>query len=216
MEKLKFRIIEDASGIDLFLDKIQSFTNVRLPKNYVNNAKIVGAFLHENLVGGYMLITKPQFRSLLFVPDSIKNSHPFFKNDAYEMLEVNGVWLGPAIKTPKMQFRFWMKLLIDVFLAKKKYLLLMSNLKNKNIEYLHSLSSPKILYEGSPNLIAGDNSHEQIRVGYTTRMRSIMNFPKYWLELKDRERRAAAFISQRKIARTIAIDINFGDINIAQ
>lgn len=216
MEKMKFKKIEDETEIDRFIDKIQNFTNVRLPKSYVDGSKIVGAFLHGTLVGGYIIVTKPQFRSLSFVPDSIKNSNPFFKIDTYEMMEVNGVWIGPAIKTPKMQFHFWMKLLIDIFLAKKKYLLLMSNLKNKNIEYIHNLSNPVILYEGSPNLMAGENSHESIRVGYTTRMKSIMNFPKYWMEMKDRERRAEAFTCQRKLGRQIDFKVEFPDAEIAQ
>ena len=152
-----------------------------------------------------MLVSKPQFRSLLFVPDSIKSSSKFFKNDTYEMLEVNGVWLSPAIKTPKMQYKFWMKLLLDIFLTKKKYLLLMSNLKNKNIGYLHSLANPEILYEGSPNLMAGEKSHEMIRVGYTTRWRAVLNLPKYWLELKSRERRARNFAKQRQFSRSLGI-----------
>ena len=213
MEKLKFNIIDIDRDIDRFIDKIENFTNVRLPKIYAKNSKIVGAFLQGNLVGGYMLVTKPQFRSLLFVPDEIKRSHSFFKIDTYEMLEVNGVWLGPSIKTPKMQFQFWMKLLVDVFLQKKKYLLLMSSLKNKNIEYLHSLASPEILYEGHPNLIFGDVSHELIRVGYTTRFKAIMNIPKYWMELLDRERRAKAFTRQRKLARPHPFSM---DSNVAQ
>lgn len=216
MEKLEFRILVNESEIDLFTDKIENFTNVRLPKTYVNSSKIVGAFLHEKLVGGYMLVTQPQFRSLLFVPDQIKNSHPFFKNDTYEMLEVNGVWMSPAIRTPKLQFRFWMKLLFDVFMEKKKYLLLMSNLKNKNIEYLHSLSKPEILYEGTPNLLAGDNSHEMIRVGYTTRTKSILNIPKYWMELRDRERRAKEFSNQRKYTRSLSLEVNLSNPNTAQ
>jgi len=205
MEKMTFKTLTTDQEIDLFLDKIENYTSVRLSKVYANNSKIVGAFLHNKIVGGYMLVSKPQFRSLLFVPDSIKISNKFFKNDIYEMLEVNGVWLSTALKTPKMQYTFWMKLLLDIFLAKKKYLLLMSNLKNKNIGYLHSLSNPEILYEGSPSLMAGEKSHEMIRVGYTTRWRAVFNIPKYWLELKNRERRAKNFAKQRQFGNSLGI-----------
>jgi len=81
----------------------------------------------------------------------------------------------------------------------------MSNLKNKNIGYLHSLANPEILYEGSPNLMAGEKSHEMIRVGYTTRWRAVLNLPKYWLELKSRERRARNFAKQRQFSRSLGI-----------
>jgi len=205
MEKMTFKTLVTDQEIDLFIDKIENYTSVRLTKVYANNSRIVGAFLHDKIVGGYMLVSKPQFRSLLFVPDSIKSDSEFFKNDTYEMLEVNGVWLSPAIKTPKMQYKFWMKLLLDIFLTKKKYLLLMSNLKNKNIGYLHSLANPEILYEGSPSLMAGEKSHEMIRVGYTTRWRAVLNLPKYWLELKSRERRARNFAKQRQFSRSLGI-----------
>lgn len=216
MENIKFIEIENEREIELFIDKIEYFTHVRLPKSYVNNSKIVGAFLQDKMVGGYMLVTKPQFRSLMFVPDHVKSSHPFFQNDTYEMLEVNGVWMGPAIKSPKLQFRFWMKLLFDVLMAKKKYLLLMSNLKNRNIEYLHSLSNPEILYQGSPSLMVGDISHEMIRVGYTTRMNALLNIPRYWRELKNRELRAKNFDLQRKYTRALDLNIEFSVTNTAQ
>ena len=205
MDKMIFKTLEYEQEIELFLDKIENFTSVRLSKSYANSSTIVGVFLHNKLAGGYMLVTKPQFRSLLFVPDSIKANNKFFNNDIYEMLEVNGVWLSPAIKTPKMQYKFWMKLVLDIFFSKKKYLLLMSNLKNKNIEYLHSLSNPEILYEGSPNLMAGEKSHDLIRVGYTTRWKAVLNIPKYWLELKNRERRAKTFEKQRQFNRSLSV-----------
>lgn len=205
MEALKFKTLESTQEIDQYLDKIEFYTSVRLPEAYANASKIVGVFLQDKLVAGYMLVTKPSFRSLMFVPDSIKNSHEFFANDAYEMMEVNGVWIGPSVKTPKMQYRIWMKLLADIFMAKKKYLLLMSDARNKNIEYLHSLADPEMLYEGTPNLMAGDNSHSVIRVGYTTRWKALLNIPKYWMELKRREQRAKAFSKQRAFGGTLGM-----------
>lgn len=207
MEALKFKTLDSKQEIEMYIDKIEIQTGVKLPTEYAYSSKIVGAFLRDKMVAGYMLVTKPSFRSLLFVPDAIKKSHEFFKNDLYEMMEVNGVWIGPSVKTPKMQYQFWMKLLAEVFFAKKKYLLLMSNARNKNIEYLHSLADPEILYEGSPNLMVGDKSHLSIRVGYTTRWKAVMNIPKYWLELKKREQRAKAFDQQRHLGRTLGLNL---------
>ncbi|PCH58946.1 MAG: hypothetical protein COC19_08040 [SAR86 cluster bacterium] len=204
--KLSFKTITSEEETSQFLDKIEDQTDVKLPTEYANNSKIVGVFLQNELVGGYMLVTKPYFRSLLFVPDKIKIQHPFFKNDEYEMMEVNGLWLGAAIKTPKLQYRFWMHLVKDIFLAKKKYLLLMSDSKNKNIEYIHNLTKPEIFYQGAPDLMAGDKSHSSIRVGFTTRWSLVLNAPKYFLELKSRQSRVKKGAKQRAFNRAIKQD----------
>lgn len=193
MENLTFKTITSDSETKLFLDKVENYTNVRLPPNYTSNSRIVGAFLHDKLVAGYMIVTKPNFRSLLFVPDSTKKTHSFFSNDKYEMMEVNGLWIGPAIKTPNMQFKIWTKLAKDIFFSKKKYVLLMSNSRNKSIEHLHSLTNPEILYKGAPKLMNGHKTYSSIQVSFTTRWNIVFNFPKYLLELQRRKHRAEQF-----------------------
>lgn len=150
-----------------------------------------------------MLVTKPGFRSLLFVPDAIKKQHNFFSNDEYEMMEVNGLWIGPAIKTAQQQFMVWKNLMGDVFFSKKKYILLMSDSRNKNIEYIHGLTNPNRLYEGAPLLMAGEQSHKRIRVSYTTRWRVLLNIPRYWFEYRRREQRVKVKLDQRNFLRDL-------------
>lgn len=203
MEKLTFRNITSGSEMSLFLDKVENYTDVRLPTNYASSSKIVGAFLHDKMVAGYMIVTKPNFRSLLFVPDSVKKTRSFFSIDHYEMMEVNGLWIGPAIKTPQLQFKIWMQLAKDVFFSKKKYVLLMSSSKNKNIKRLHSLTNPKVLYKGAPNILVGDKTHSTIQVSYTTRWSIVFNFPKYLLELRRREHRAEQFRTNHTYVREL-------------
>lgn len=201
MEKLVIKTINTENETETFLDKVQSYSGVRLPENYVKNSEIVGFFLHERMVAGYMLVTKPGFRSLLFVPDSVKGSHEFFNNDDYDMMEVNGLWISPAVKSPKLQYQIWTKMIKDIFMSRKKYLLLMSDARNKTIESLHNLTNPEVLYEGAPDLMAGDKSHSTIRVGFTTRWRLLSNAPKYWWELKKRQQRAAQTARQRSFGK---------------
>ena len=198
MEKMIFKTLKSEDEIKLFLDKVENYTGVRLPQNYAQNSKIVGVFLHDKLAAGYMLITRPGFRSLMFVPDNIKNSHKFFTNDQYEMMEVNGLWIGNAIKKPQMQFRIWLNLAKDIIISRKKYLLLMSNSNSKNIEYLHSLTNPVMLYEGTPNLMPGEKSYSRIRVSFTTRWKCFASIPKYWVVVsKNRQRRIRIATRQR-------------------
>lgn len=202
MEKIVFRTIKSEEETEQFINKVENYSGVRLPLTYVKRSKVVGAFLHGKLAAGYMIVTKAPFRSLSFVPDSIKKSNEFFDKDQFNMMEVNGLWIGPSIKKPRLQFRVWLNLAKDIIFSRKNYLLLMSNSKNRNIEYLHSLTNPKTLYEGSPNLMAGDKSHSRIRVAFTTRWNCFLCIPKYWMVVsKNRQRRAKIAEKQRNLAR---------------
>jgi hypothetical protein len=193
MEKLTFREIETRIETELFIEKFQVSAGVRLPLNYVENSQIIGVFLHEKLVAGYLIVTEPGYRSLMFVPDAVKKSNEFFQNNQNDMLEVNGLWIGPALKSPLQQFRVWAHLAMKVITSRKEYVLLMSNSKNKNIQFLHGLLDSKPIYEGTPNLMVGDESHETIRVGFTTPWTIILNAPRYLKEVWQRQQRAHIF-----------------------
>lgn len=203
MEKITFKTIESVSDTALYLDKVENYTGVRLPLLYANNSKIVGVFLHDKLVAGYMLVTNPNFRSLRFVPDSIKQKESFFLKDQYEMMEVNGLWIGPTLKKPSLQMKVWINMVKDIFLCRKKYVLLMRDIRNKNMERFMSMANPTHLYEGSPLLMAGENTHNEIQVSYATRWNIVLNAHKYWLELRNRQRRAEQFEKQRDYARAL-------------
>jgi hypothetical protein len=204
MEKLTFREIETRIETELFIEKFQVSAGVRLPLDYVENSQIIGAFLHEKMVADYMIVTSPEYRSLIFVPDKVKNSNEFFKNSQNDMLEVNGLWISPAIKTPKQQFKVWFHMARNFITSRKKYVLLMSNSKNKNIKSLHGLINSVPLYEGSPNLMIGDESHQTIKVGYTTPWDCFACIPKYWIAVvQNRQRRLRLKMAsrQRHLAR---------------
>ncbi len=198
MEKLDFKTISETRELDLFLDKIEHHTGVRLPMDYVNRSKVVGVFLHDRIVAGYMLVTAPAFRSLLFVPDKVKAEDPLFANDEFEMMEVNGLWISPSLKTPNLQVRVWAHLIKDIFFARKKYVLVMRNSKNRVMEKLTNMANPTIIYKGRPQLLGGENTHESIEVGFTTRWSIVLNSHRYIKELWRRQRKAAKFAVQRK------------------
>ena len=203
MEKIIFKTITSKEEISVVLDKIESYSGVRLPMTYALDSKIVGVFLHDQLVAGYMIVTKSDFRSLLFVPDQIKKTNQFFENEKYEMMEVNGLWISPALKKPSLQVRVWMHLIIDIFVSRKKYVLLLRNTRNKAMERFFSMANPTELYVGAPLLMVGENTHDEIQVSYTTRWSIVLNIHKYYLELRDRQHRADRFSKQRDYARTL-------------
>lgn len=203
MEAIKFKTLTTEIEIESYLNKFESFVGVKLPYDYSMRSKMVGAYKGDAMVGGYMLVTKPQFRSLMFVPAHVKDSHAFFQNDQFEMMEVNGVWISASVKSAAQQFRIWTYMLWDIFSARKKYILLMADLRNSNIRNIHNMTNPETLYEGAPMLMAGAASHDRIRVSVTTRWQMLLNVPKYYLAYRARARRSSERAKLREFDRDV-------------
>lgn len=151
----------------------------------------------------YLLVTEPEFRSISFIPDEIKKTNPFFNEDQYNMVEINGLWISPSLKTPMLQVSVWGHLIKDIFLCKKKHVLLMRNSKTKSMERFLNMVNPEILYEGEPNQMSGQKTHQMIEVSHSTRWSIILNTPKYIQEFYQRKRRSALHEKQQlvKISR---------------
>lgn len=190
MEKITFRTLTTDREIDVYLEKFGHHVKVRLPYDYINRARVVGAFRGNEMVAGYMLVTKPVFRSLMFVPDEVRQQHEFFGNDEYEMMEVNALWIGAGVRSARDQFGIWMHMLRDVFSCRKKYILLMADTRNTNICQIHQLMGKQEIYQGEPLRRAGAQTHSTITVGYTTRWQLLRNLPAYLAVYRDRMRRA--------------------------
>ncbi|OFE11051.1 hypothetical protein PHACT_14375 [Pseudohongiella acticola] len=204
MEAIKFKTLTNDHDIDMFLSRFESYVGVKLPYDYAQRSTFVAGFKGSEMVGGYMLVTKPEFRSLMFVPDAVREEHEFFRNDSYDMMEINGVWMSASLKTASEQFGIWLRLILDAFKCRKQYVLLMANQRNLNIRHVHAMTGAKDIYEGEPMLMAGEKSHSTIRVSYTTRWSLLMNVPRYWFEYKSRERRFHRRLKQRAYSRVTA------------
>ncbi len=205
MGAIQFRTLESEEEIESYLKKFEGYVGVKLPYDYSVRSTIIGVFQDEEMVAGYMLVTRPEFRSLLFVPDAVKERNAFFRNDQYEMMEVNGVWISAAVKSAATQYRIWIRMMWDVFAARKKFILLMADLKNANIKKIHDMTNPTVIYEGAPMLMAGSKSHSSIRVAYTTRWQMILNMPRYWMAYRSRQRKSDNRSRDRAYARTAKV-----------
>ncbi|MEX1198098.1 MAG: hypothetical protein WEB57_09580 [Pseudohongiellaceae bacterium] len=190
MEAITFKTLTEERDINEYLQRFEGYVRVKLPYDYTQRSRIVAAYKGGKMVAGYMLVTRPGFRSLMFVPDEVREQHAFFRNDQYEMMEVNGLWIGAGVRRASEQFRIWLHMLRDVFLCRKKYVLLMADTRNTNIGRIHALMGSKEIYQGPPMLMAGSKTHSSIRVGYTTRWTLIRHFPKYLLEYRHRAGKA--------------------------
>ena len=201
MDAIQFRTLTNDADIEKFLCKFESYVRVKLPYDYTSRSRVVAGFKGEEMVAGYMLVTKPDFRSLMFLPDDVKQNHEFFKNDQYEMMEVNGFWIGASVKTAADRFQVWMNLFWDTFKSKKEYILMMTDLRNENTKHLYSLTGDTVLYEGPTMVMAGAKTHAGIRLSVTKRWQLLLNIPKYFMEYKSREKRFNKRIKEREFAR---------------
>lgn len=203
MEKLEYKVIRTKKETELVLDKFENHAGIRLPLDYADKSKIIGVFLRGRLVSSYMLVSKPPFRSLLFVPNEFKKRNAFFKIGSNEMMEVNGLWIGPALKKPSTQLRVWMHLVRDIFGSRKRYVLLMQNSRNKNMERYMNMAKLTSIYKGAPSVKSGEQTHDSIKVSFTTRWSIVLNAHKYYLELRRREQRAQNFAKKQKHVRCL-------------
>ena len=199
MKKLSFKTLTSKKEIENVLDKTENYSGVRLPYAYAARNKVVGVFLHEQLVAGYIIVTNPEFRTLMFVPKDNLTASKLASKDQYDMMEVNGLWIGPTIKTPMMQAKVWANLIKDIFLSKKKYVLLMRDSRNKSMERFFGMANPIALYDGPPLLMAGERSHKTIQVSFTTRWSIVLNSYKYAAEIRQRIKRANEFEKSQRL-----------------
>ncbi len=191
MEAITYRTLTTKEEIETYLQRFGNHVKVKLPYDYIDRSTVVGAYRGEEMVAGYMLVTKPAFRSLLFVPDAVKKENAFFRNDEYEMMEVNGLWIGAGVRSAKEQFGIWLHMLRDVFMCRKKYVLLMADTRNVNICKIHNLMGKQELYQGPAHSLASMKTHDTISVGYATRWSLVMNLPKYLAEYRNRQRKSS-------------------------
>jgi hypothetical protein len=82
----------------------------------------------------------------MFIPDSVKNTHPLFKNDSYDMMEINGVWISASLKEVLEHFTVWMRMVWDILKCPKHYILLRANKRNTNFRNVHAMTAATDLY----------------------------------------------------------------------
>lgn len=169
--QLTIRPIESESEKELFLENFAQFIGVRVPRKYLDQGRVTGYFSADGeMLGGYALILGPVFRSLLFIPDHVKKNSKFLSENAVEsFLEVNCAWLSPKVKSNMDAIRFWMHMRREILACNRTYLLVMYNRKIRYFAAFYARSHPQKIYEGPAELRSGEQSHDEIFVGYVCR-----------------------------------------------
>ncbi len=100
-----FRNLDSENDINSFIGGFQRETGFSLDKNYLRQGQIVGMFSREGqLVGGYCLITEPAFRSLMFLPENLKQN---VTRKLKKVAEVNGVFINKELRKQGASMTLW-------------------------------------------------------------------------------------------------------------
>ncbi len=71
------------------------------------------------------------------------------------------------------------------------------------MERFFNMANPSTLFEGSSLKMAGQSTYDEIQVSYTTRWNILLNMPKYFMELRNRQHRAENFVKQQNYVKSL-------------
>jgi hypothetical protein len=173
VSNLEFRVLTTDAEIDHFLECFKNFVKVKLPESYSRNGSVIGVFKKNEMIGGYMLITKGPFRSLAFVPDEVKKNLRLLHDvNGTDFVEVNGFWVHEKYRRSRESLQMWLQLRKDVLATKASHLLLFYNSQAKGLAQIYeSVMNPRVIYQGAPfaNSVA-TTSHQEVTISLVSRL----------------------------------------------
>jgi len=161
--------------------RFEQLVGVSLPAAYLARAHVYGCFNTDNrLVGGYAVVATPPYRGVVFLPDTVKQTHWFFKNVSMNnVLEVNGVWLERRVRLDLVDlYAFWWQLVRSLGRSRKRYVLVWYNRANRHLHRFYSRLQKEMLYTGASAAGHG-TTHREICVAYTTRTKLYCSLIRY-------------------------------------
>lgn len=173
MSKLEFRILTSDAAIDHFLECFKKFVKVKLPEEYARSGDVIGVFKQNEMIGGYMIITRGPFRALAFVPDEVKKN---FRNlrlaGQTDFVEVNGFWVDERYRGSRESLQMWFQIRKSVLDSKASHLLLFYNSQAKGLAHIYEAAlNPQLIYQGPPVINSfATTSHSEVKVSLVSRL----------------------------------------------
>lgn len=167
---MKLKKLKLEKDLEIYRHAIEKHIDVLLPLEYLKQGKVYGYFNeHNEICGGFTIITKAPFRVL----DSIPNFEKF-KNDPHlnKTAEITGVWLSKKDKRKFASLKFWSNLILTVMTSKKKYFVYAYSTKKTGLQNIYSRANPEVLFRGETKILPGMPSpdHESVEVIYRSRI----------------------------------------------
>ena len=187
---MEFKKIVDHSEIIRSLERGKElWGNVTIPLSYALQGDAWGVYIDGKLVGGFLIITRGNFRTLDLIPDHIKKTKLVSSLDEFDIVEPTAVWLEPKYQKKFVSIKVWTKLISETINTKKKTVLFAYNYNNRGLVTLYKKIASKHLFIADRDGGAGINSHANVCVAYTTTQNlkvrlTLTIMARYWRYLK--------------------------------
>ena len=168
---LKFSVVTSESDIQQCLLGFAKYVDVVLPMAYARQGFMTACHSDDgSLVGAYLIVTSPVFRTMVVTPQFVRENSLFFQNvSMHDCVEVNALWLSPEVTSKMEAISFWRKVVGDILKTNRLYLLLFYNSEIKALHRWYSYMSPTQVYVGPTEVLEGAKSHSSIFVGWVAR-----------------------------------------------
>jgi hypothetical protein len=140
---MHYRVLSD---VEDFQARFASYTGLSIPIEYFRQSIVTGAFDdHGVLVGGWVTAPGRAGRWLSQIPDVGRTCGQIAVE---RTIELNGVWLAPALRGRETSAEFWRALARDLSSRDVDHVMFGVNMKRRGLARLYESMALGVAYEG--------------------------------------------------------------------
>ena len=189
---IRVRILSEPGDIGCCVARFEEFVGVPMPEVYIARGSLYGCFdSNDTMVGGFLLVTEPPYRGVVFLPDRVRETHWLFRTVSGDrMVEVNCVWLEPRLRLSAWDwYVFWWRIVGAIARTGRSCVLVWYNRRNRHLHRFYSRVRKEVIYTGPPGQAAEGRTHAEICVAFSTPenlyFSLIVHLPKlFWLRIR--------------------------------
>lgn len=151
---MKTKILTTDEDLKFYAEMTSSVLDINYPLSYFKEG-FVRAYFNDNdeVCGGYFF-GFDNFRSIKGLPDDVKaNFQCSYENS--DIVEINALWLSPKVKGQVDNFKFWIRLYLDIIQSKRKFVIYTYDDASKKLRNLYSIANPKVIFRGETKCLEG-------------------------------------------------------------
>jgi hypothetical protein len=147
---MEFKIATSESELLHLQENIAQVTGGNIPHTYYQHGKVMVCYNNEQeMLGGYVIISSPPFRSLYTLAHLPEAYISLFKQASLaDILEMPALWIKQDVMSPREKAKFFQTLLLDVCSYNRSYLLYVYNYNRPELHKLYGRMKPKVLFQG--------------------------------------------------------------------
>ncbi len=152
-----------------YVEAVEATIGVRLPSEYLARGRTTGLVENGEVVGGFTVIARPPFRSLLQLPDRERaNIEQALQRAGGRVVEANGLFLKRSVSDPEVIVSFWRALVAELNWADASSVVLSHSAESAKLQRLYAPLRAVTLYSGPVRRLEGMAAPDVERVLLTT------------------------------------------------